>query len=296
MMSRALGFRLLTITAGIAAVACGRDDANNGSQRVVSVSKQINEFIYAIGAQDALIARDLTSVYPPQIKSLPSVGYHRGLSAEGIISMKPRIFLTDGNVGPDAVLDQLKKVGIPIVVLNPGSTEDSAQALLTQLGQRFHREPAADSVLAQWKAGMARIAADSMGWKGKPKPRVLLMHFGQVINNYLAVNRGSPADRMIQYAGGLNAIDSVGGMTRLSPELIAKAQPDVIIATDVGFDRLGAAKFAELPGVSLTPAARNGRIYRIDESEIMYFGPRTPSTIGKLETMFHPEISRSSSH
>jgi iron complex transport system substrate-binding protein len=296
MISRALGFRLLTITAGIAAVSCGRDDAKSGSQRVVSVSKQINEFIYAIGAQDALIARDLTSVYPPQIKSLPSVGYHRGLSAEGIISMKPRIFLTDGNVGPDAVLDQLKKVGIPIVVLNPGSTEDSAQALLTQLGQRFHREHAADSVLAQWKAGMARIAADSMGWNGKPKPRVLLMHFGQVINNYLAVNRGSPADRMIQYAGGLNAIDSVGGMTRLSPELIAKAQPDVIIATDVGFDRLGAAKFAELPGVSLTPAAKNGRIYRIDESEIMYFGPRTPSTIGKLETMFYPEISRSSNH
>jgi iron complex transport system substrate-binding protein len=295
-MSRAIRFRLLTVTAGIAAIACGRGDKNSGSQRVVGVSKQINEFIYAIGAQDALIARDLTSVYPPQIKSLPSVGYHRGLSAEGIISMKPKLFLTDGNVGPDAVLDQLKKVGIPIVVLNPGSTEDSAQALLSQLGQRFHHERAADSVLAQWKAGMAQIAADSLSWKGRPKPRVLLMHFGQVINNYLAVNRGSPADRMIQYAGGLNAIDSIGGMTRLSPELIAKAQPDVIIATDVGFDRLGASKFAALPGVSLTPAARNGRIYRIDESEIMYFGPRTPATIQKLETMFHPEIARSSSH
>jgi iron complex transport system substrate-binding protein len=293
-MSRALGFRVLTITAGIAAIACGREDASSGSQRVVSVSKQINEFIYAIGAQDALIARDLTSVYPPQIKSLPSVGYHRGLSAEGIISLKPKTFLTDGNVGPDAVLDQLKKVGIPIVVLNPGSTEDSAQSLITQLGQKFHHEHAADSVLAQWRAGMARVAVDFMNWRGRPKPRILLMHFGQVINNYLAVNRGSPADRMIQYAGGLNATDSIGGMTRLSPELIAKAQPDVIIATDVGFDRLGAAKFAELPGVSLTPAAKNGRIYRIDESEIMYFGPRTPSTIEKLETMFHPEIGRPS--
>jgi iron complex transport system substrate-binding protein len=296
MMSRARGFRLLAITAGIAAIACGRERPSSESQRVVCVSKQINEFIYAIGAQNVLIARDLTSVYPPQIRSLPSVGYHRGLSAEGIISMKPKTFLTDGNVGPDAVLDQLRKVGIPIVVLNPGSTEDSAQALLTQLGQRFHREHAADSVLTEWKAGMIQIAEDSVSWRAGPKPRVLLMHFGQVINNYLAVNRGSPADRMIRDAGGLNAIDSIGGMTRLSPELIAKAHPDVIIATDVGFDRLGAAKFSELPGVSLTPAARNGRIYRIDESEIMYFGPRTPATIGKLETMFHPENGRSSKH
>jgi iron complex transport system substrate-binding protein len=124
---------------------------------------------------------------------------------------------------------------------------------------------------------------------------VLLMHFGQVINNYLAVNRGSPADRMILSAGGINAIDSVGGMTRLSPELIAKARPDVIVATDVGFDRLGVTKFAALPGVNLTPAARDGRIYRIDESEIMYFGPRTPLTVRKLEAMFHPEIATSSS-
>jgi iron complex transport system substrate-binding protein len=283
--------------AAVAAVGCARDSSDSQVDRVVSVSKQINEFIYAVGAQQSLIARDLTSVYPPEIKRLPSVGYHRGLSAEGIISMKPRLFLTDGNVGPDAVLTQLRKVGIPILVMNPGSTEDSAQTLLTDIGRKFHREKAADSVLTQWKAAMAEIANDSLRWRGAPRPRVLLMHFGQVINNYLAIARGSPADRMIRYAGGINAIDSVGGMTRLSPELIAKSRPDVIVATDVGFDRMGSAhQFAQLPGVSLTPAAKNNRIYRIDESEIMYFGPRTPTTVRKLEEMIHPETSAVGSH
>jgi iron complex transport system substrate-binding protein len=115
------------------------------------------------------------------------------------------------------------------------------------------------------------------------------MHFGQIVNGYLAVNRGGPADQMITWAGGANAIDSVGGMTRLTPELIAKAAPDVIVATDVGFDRVGsAASFAALPGVALTPAAKAGRIYRVDETELMYFGPRTPSAVRKLASMFHP--------
>jgi iron complex transport system substrate-binding protein len=115
------------------------------------------------------------------------------------------------------------------------------------------------------------------------------MHFGQLINNYLAVNRGSPADAMIRWAGGVNAVDSVGGMTRLTPELIARAAPDVIIATDVGYDRLGSVgKFAALPGVAQTPAGRSRRIYRIDEGEVMYFSPRTPGTIRKLEGWFHP--------
>ena len=283
--------RSLAFLTGALIVACTAETGAAKSARVVSVSKQINEFIYAIGAQDVLIGRDLTSVFPPEIKKIPSVGYHRGLSAEGIVSLKPRLFLTDGNVGPESVLDQLRKVGIPIVVLDPGSTEDSAQQLLMELGRRFHREHTADSVVKEWQRETASISADSARWNPASRPRVLLMHFGQVINNYLAVNRGSAADVMIRRAGGINAIDSIGGMTRLSPELIARAQPDVIIATDVGFDRLGAAKFAQLPGVSLTPAAKNARIFRIDESDIMYFGPRTPKTVARLGEMIHPEIA-----
>jgi iron complex transport system substrate-binding protein len=254
-------------------------------ERIVCVSKQINEFMFAIGAQDQIVARDLTSVYPPAILTLPSVGYHRALSAEGILSAKPSQFLTDGNVGPDAVIDQVRQVGIPVVVLRPGSSPDSAQALMLDLGRRFHREAASERVVAKWRAGMQGVLADSARLRG-PRPRVLFMHFGQIVNNYLGIKSGSPADRILRWAGGINAIDSLGGMSRLTPEMIARIAPDVIIATDVGFDRVGsAAKFAELPGVSLTPAGRNRRIYRIDEGEIMYFGPRTPDAVRHIAVM-----------
>jgi iron complex transport system substrate-binding protein len=250
---------------------------------VVCVSKQINEFLYDIHAESVLVARDLTSIYPSRITRLPSVGYHRALSAEGIISMRPTVLLTDGNLGPEAVVAQVRKVGIPVLVLQPGSTVDSAQLLMARLGKEFHHEAQADSVLAAWRTEMAAALADSAGRQAEHRPRVLVMHFGQIANDYLAVKRGTPADRLVGWAGGVNAIDSTGGMLRLTPELIAKAAPDVIIATDVGFDRLGsAAKFASLPGVSLTPAARTGRIYRVDETEIMYFGPRTPAVLRKM--------------
>jgi iron complex transport system substrate-binding protein len=272
--------------------ACTPDSVSNSrGERVVSVSKQINEYMYAIGADSVLVGRDLTSVFPPRIKSLPSVGYHRALSTEGITSLRPTLFLTDGNVGPEPVLAQLRKVGIPILTLEPGRTLDSAQALMMELGRRFHRERAADSVVHAWNAEMAAITGDTAGLKRQPV-RVLIMHFGQINNNYLAVPRGSPADEMLHLAGGVNALDSVGRMTRLTPELIAKAAPDVVIATDVGFDRVGSAgKFAALPGVSLTPAGKSKRIFRIDESEVMYFGPRTPATIVKLREMLHPSAA-----
>lgn len=278
------------LVAALALTACQRGAATSTGQRVVCVSKQINEYLFDIHAESVLVARDLTSVYPPQIKRLPSVGYHRALSAEGIISMRPTMFLTDGNVGPQSVLDQLRKVGIPVVVMDPGSTPDSAEQLMARLGRTFHHEHDADSVLAAWRRGMAEALADTLRWRGQRKPRVLVMHFGQLVNDYLAVNRGSAADQMIRWAGGVNAVDSVGGMTRLTPELIAKAAPDVIVATDLGFDRLGGvAQFAALPGVALTPAGRAKRIYRVDETEVMYHGPRTPATVRKLAQWFHPD-------
>src|SRR5689334_25145866 len=101
--------------------ACAHDTTRSGT-RVVCVSKQINEYLYDIHAESVLVARDLTSIYPPQITKLPSVGYHRALSAEGIISMRPSMLLTDGNAGPDAVVDQAMKVGIPVLTLTPGPT------------------------------------------------------------------------------------------------------------------------------------------------------------------------------
>ncbi len=274
-------------TRGRIAAPAGTDSLD--LSRVVCVSKQINEFIYDIGAQKHLVAVDLTSVYPPEIRKLPNVGYHRALSAEGILSMKPTLFLTDGNVGPDAVLEQIRRVGIPIEVMEPGRTMDSAQGLMRELGALFDRNRAADSVVAGWQRGMQAVWADTARWTGAAKPRVLFMHFGQLINNYLAVNSGGAAGRLLEWAGGVNAIDSIGGMTRLSPELIARLKPDVIIATEVGFDRVGSPEaFAKLPGVDLTPAARNGRIYRIEEDEIMYFGPRTPAAVRRIAGMLHP--------
>ena len=257
--------------------------------RVVCVSKQLNEFIYAVGAERILVARDLTSVTPPAILALPNVGYHRALSAEGIVSMRPSIVLTDGNVGPDAVLDRVKEVGIPIVTMKPGEGEEAAQALMLRLGAYLGHETQAAKIVADWKRNMQEAITQAAAKSGSKKPRVLIMHFGQIGNSYLGLSKGGVGDQMLQWAGAENALDKVGGMTRLTPGIIAQAAPDVIIATDVGFDRLGSAeKFKELPGIALTPAGASGRIYRIDEGDVMYFAPRTPDALRRLSAILHP--------
>ncbi len=87
---------------------CGRfknETANSaGAQRIVCIGQAYNEMIYALDAQASLVGVDYSSTYPPEIKKLPTVGYHRALSAEGILSLHPTLVLEDNNIGPDNVV------------------------------------------------------------------------------------------------------------------------------------------------------------------------------------------------
>ena len=140
-------------------------------QRVVCVSKQINEFMFAIGAQDVLVGRDLTSVYPPAILKLTSVGYHRALNAEGIISLRPTLFLTDGNFGPAEVTEQIKKVGIPIVTHQARRIARGRRDCWSTSRQAVSPRGSGRRVVASMKRNMAEALKDTLKWAGRPSAR-----------------------------------------------------------------------------------------------------------------------------
>jgi len=55
-------------------MSCGRfgnkDKKQNNKERIVCISKQYSEIIFALGAQENIFAVDLSSTYPPKIKEL----------------------------------------------------------------------------------------------------------------------------------------------------------------------------------------------------------------------------------
>src|ERR1044072_7175315 len=100
-----------------AAVGCGRFSNPAGeakAERLVVISQIYNEIIWALGAQDAVVGVDLSSTYPPEVKKVQTVGYHRPLSAEAILPLPPPAIIHDGNVGPPQVVEQLRSLNIPV--------------------------------------------------------------------------------------------------------------------------------------------------------------------------------------
>jgi iron complex transport system substrate-binding protein len=241
-----------------------------------------------LGEGHHIVARDLTSTYPDSAKLLPTVGYHRMLSAEGIISMNPDIVIHSNDIGPETVLPQLEKAGLKIKAFGGANTYDSAKILLQQLGQFLGVEANAAAIIKEMDAGMEKVYAAQKTITDTPS--VMIIHYGQANNNFFVMSgRKGAGDRMIALAGGKPAIYDAKGARQISAEAVAMANPDVIIATDFGFDKMGGAeKFKEVPGVSLTNAARNNRIVRFEEHDLVYFGPRTAENILKLMSLIHP--------
>jgi iron complex transport system substrate-binding protein len=256
--------------------------------RIVSVSKHLTEMLFALGKGHDIVACDLTSSYPDSAKLLPTVGYHRALNAEGIISMRPDIVIHSNDIGPAAVLPQLEKVGLNIKAFPGANTLDSAKLLLTELGKFFGAEKQADSLNKKLDQDMQRVAEAQKNTKDSPT--VMIIHYGQANNVYFVMSgRKGAGDKMIAYAGGKTANYDAKGARQISAEAIAVANPDIIIATDYGFDKMGSAeKFKTIPGVALTNAAKNNRIYRFEEHDLVYFGPRTGENILKLMALIHP--------
>ncbi|MEH6765810.1 MAG: ABC transporter substrate-binding protein [Aequorivita antarctica] len=272
-------------------ISCGRfgneDKKQDHEERIVCISKQYSEIIYALGAEENIVAVDVSSTYPPEIKDLPTIGYHRALAAEPILSMKPTLILEDNNIGPEHVVTQLKDLKIPMKQFGQyENTIAGTDSLIREMGGYFHKEEKAEELCKKLDAGM--IYAKQQGLWYEKKPKVLVIHFGQANNIYLVMTKNSTAGKLIDWAGGEMAVDGERGMTQFSPEVVAQSDPDVILLTDFGYDRLGSTEeVGTLPGISSTRAFKEGKVFRVEEHDMVYLGPRTGENIIELQKLLH---------
>lgn len=273
-------------------ISCKRfnneDNKNAGEERIVCIAKQYTEIAFALGTQKNIVAVDLSSTFPADAKKLPTVGYHRALSAEAILAQKPTLILEDNNIGPEHVVDQLKKLQIPMKRFGEYSKSiEGTDSLITEMGQYFHKEKEAKKLCDDLKTDMDKALTEAKKYTKKPK--VLVIHYGQASNVFLVMTSKSVGAKMVEWAGGELSIQDEKGMKHLSPELVAASDPDVILMTDFGYDKFGGDlnKIKDLPGVSSTKAFKNKRIYRIEEHDLVYMGPRTGKNVLLIQELIH---------
>lgn len=258
-------------------------------QRIVSIGGALTETLFALGAQADLVGADTTSLFPDAARQLPSVGYARALSAEGVLSLRPTLVVASQEAGPPAVLRQIESARVPLALLDADHRFEGVVARTQRLAELCGRVETGRALAAElqqrWAQAQHQVAKRAAG--GKPAPRALF-----VLSHSMAQVRvsggGTAADAMLRYAGSVNVLASVDGYKPLTPEAAIAAAPDVILATDQGLQAAGGIDgLLKAPGLAQTPAGRARRVVALEALLLLGFGPRLPQAVAALADALH---------
>lgn len=272
-----LAFAALSLLAG--PVAAEEIKAVDTS-RLVTVGGSVTEIVFALGYGDKVIARDITSFYPDAVNKLPSVGYMRALSPEGVLSVNPSAILLIKGSGPKETIDVLSKASVPLVSIPEGYDREALVAKIKAVGKALGADAKADELAAKVAADVDAAAAEAARIEEAKRKRVL---FVMTVQNgkIMAAGEHTAAHGIIALAGGINATSDFQGYKPLNDEAIINAKPDVILLMDTGAQPVSEADLLANPSVALTPAGRAKKVVRLGGSALL-FGPRTADAIRKV--------------
>lgn len=242
-------------------------------KRIVSVGGALTETIYALDAGDLVVGSDTTSYYPPAAASAPKVGYMRALSAEGILSLSPDLVILSEESGPPTVLEQLKSAGVTMLVLEAGRTIGDVKKNIKILAETLEKQGEGESLISEIDGTVSKLQEAIAAQESSKSAMFILQHSGGAP---MVAGSKTAADSIIKLAGAENAVTGYDGYKPLSPEAATSLAPDVLLVTTQGLEQSGGeAALLAAPGVSLTPAAKNGHVVAMDALLLLGFGPRT---------------------
>jgi iron complex transport system substrate-binding protein len=259
-------------------------------QRWVSAGGALSEWVSALGGESKLVGVDTTSQHPESLKALPSIGYQRQLSAEGILSLRPQILIGTEEMGPPPVLSQIRNAGVQVELFSAQPDLPTLQGNLQHLGKLLGAEEQAVQAYQRYQEQLeqqkVRVTKAQLT---QPSPGVLLL-LGHAGGKPLIAGKDTAADWLLRQAGGHNLATHTG-YKPFSVESLISLDPEVLVFADRALtgEAARAALFKENPMLSSTRAAKDGRVMELDPTLLVGgLGPRLPDSLKKLSDGFFP--------
>lgn len=262
-------------------------------QRWVSAGGGLSEWVSALGGESKLVGVDTTSQHPESLRALPSIGYQRQLSAEGVLSLRPQILVGTEEMGPPPVLAQIRNAGVQVELFSATPDLPTLQGNLRHLGQLLGGEAQAAQLFQGYQQQLDRQAARVREVQLKQKAPGVLLLLGSSGGKLMVAGKDTAADWLLRQAGGHN-LATHGGYKSFSVESLAGLNPEVLVFADraLSGEEARAALFKENPILSSTRAARDGRVMELDPTLLVGgLGPRLPQSLEKLTAGFYPAVS-----
>jgi len=252
---RVLALALLWASAGSAAAAL---------PRIVSLAPNLTEIAYAAGAGAALVGTVEYSDFPAAARALPRVGDAWRVDMERVLALHPDLVLVWPSGTPEAVIEQLRRLGMKVVAVPTYRLADVPAAL------RSIGAIAGSTALAERAA--QEFERDVAAQRANHAHRTALSVFIQIDDEPVyTVNGEHVISEVVQLCGGRNIF---ARLPQIAPpvalESVLQLDPQVIVSTD---DTIADPRAQWLRWTRLK-AVRAGTIYSLPSDLVARATPR----------------------
>ena len=248
------------------------------NSKVVGAGGSITETIFFLNLQENLVARDLTSNFPKEALELPSIGYVRNLSSEGLLSLSPTLILGEGDVGPPNIIEQVKNTSVDFRIIPDEYTSSGIIKKVSCVGKILgDSSEKIKNKISKLNTSVKILnnLSSNPDLKNLKIMLVLMMRGSSPI----VAGSGTSGAGFIEMLGARNALPKLEGWKPVSLENIRVSNPDYIIITSRGFKPFGTSqKFLIQTGLIKTNAGKKGNLIIEDGMALLGFGPRTIDT------------------
>lgn len=237
---------------------------DHAPRRIVSLLPSLTETVCALDACDRLVGVDRYSDWPAPVRALPQLGGGLDPNVEAVVALRPDVVLIGTSSRAAA---RLRALGLQVLAFEPRLRAD-LRRVIRSLGELL-QVPGADALVRRIDDGVAAAATTvPAAMRGQ---RV----YYEITPAPHAAGQGSFIDELMQALGMVNVIPrELGPFPRINPELVVRADPDLIIVS-----QQGASDLARRPGWARLRALRQGQVCVFDADErniLVRPGPRMP--------------------
>lgn len=266
---------------------CTKKDAQNPNvkakqsipQRIVSLSPASTEILFAVGAENQIVAVSDFSDYPPQAQNLPKVGGFDGktLSLEKILSFNPDfVYLT--NVMHNHLIPHFESLNIDYYLSDANSFEQVKNEIL-QIAKITGHTSTGENLVKEIDSAINKINSQNQLLQ---KPTV----YWEVWNSpFMSVGNSSFINDLINTAGGINIFQEIAqAYPTVSEETIVAKNPQIIIIPQNSGITVDSVKNRK--GWSQIDAVKNDKIFIVDDNLLTRSGARIGESAEYLANIF----------
>ncbi|MCW0438031.1 Vitamin B12-binding protein [Xanthomonas sacchari] len=248
----------------------GRSALSMGPQRIVCLTEEPTETLYALGEQQRIVGISGFTVRPPQARrDKPKVSAFTSAKIGEILKLQPDLAIGFSDIQAD-IAAELVRHGVEVWIANHRSV-DGILDYIRRLGALVGAGPLANAYADELQRGLDAIAAQAATLPRRP--RVYLEEWDEPIITGIRW-----VAELVGIAGGDDVFPELSVQPLAKARILANGDevvrraPDIILGSWCG-KRFRPERVAARPGWAAIPAVRDGQLFEIKSPLILQPGP-----------------------